>query len=214
MSTLRSLSLSSLLLVPFAGGLAAQQNEPLYDTPRVLFDGTHRFERTLDLNGDGFADAFGWYPVNSYYSQLRLRGYLNDGQGNLEATWSLTIHGDFDFFDSSASACGDFNGDGREDFAFGAADEVFVYRSNPGQQAPTQLLSQETGGLVSGMVAVDVTGDGWLDVVVLRGGFFSEPDQLEVYENLSGAGFAQLTSLPAVADAHDLLALDVAPYLA
>jgi hypothetical protein len=190
------LSFCCLLLTPLVTPPArAQQSAALFDSPLVVVDGTHRFERTLDLNGDGYADAIGWYWKDNYYSEARVRGYLNDQAGRLETLpWTETVYGTFNANSASASTVADFNLDGLDDWALGIGTQLRVFLSN-GAGAPTVSFNVATS-TIRGLAAGDFSGDGLPDLALVQDNWPTD-DLLQLYVNQGAAGgFARGASMP------------------
>jgi FG-GAP-like repeat len=188
-------ALALVALTPFTAALA-QQSAAHFDTPLVVVDGEHRFERTLDLDGDGYADAVGWYWLDNYYSQARVRGYLNDQAGRLVTLpWTATVFGTFAASTPAASAVADFNQDGRDDWALAIASEVRVFLSN-GAAAPTVIAISDSLFQSRGLAAADFNGDGWPDLALVQDGWPGD-DVLQLHVNQGAAGgFVPGASMP------------------
>jgi hypothetical protein len=185
------LSLTSVLALGLSTPLppAPQESATHFDAPLVVVDGKHRFERTLDLDGDGVQDAFGWFVIDNYYSKFVLRGYRNDGTGRLVESWSQTVNQQVTDEEVSMSAVADFDGDGRDDFAFTVGDMVRVYRSNGVLVGPTPLLAEYTGVASKGMTVGDFNDDGAPDVAVFGGDSIVAPRKVRVYWNQQNGTF-------------------------
>ena len=91
---------------------------------------------------------------------------------------------------------------------FSVAFTLFAYRSN-GAAPPTQLLTTGFTARPRDVVIGEFTGDAWPDIALLRdvlGGF----DQVEIWENQGGTGFALAgTLVGATFSASSLLATEV-----
>ena len=130
-----------------------------------------------DVNGDGIADEIYSYP--GYFSKYPGEGYngvfavlLGDGKGNFTESTNLTVSALGG--DNGVLVTGDFNGDGKLDFATlsggdlsdGPQPEIDVFLNTGGGQFQfgyQEFLGDEgpSGGLVRG----DFNGDGKEDLV-------------------------------------------------
>jgi len=130
----------------------------------------------VDVNGDGFADqVFGVSSYNDPYGKLSWAGEfavaLGDGKGHFTMTFNqLALDGD-----ASSLVQGDFNGDGKPDFALltsggldtngeqvGAAITLFLNQGNGAFAAQNPIWLQAKSG--TWMVAGDFNGDGKQDL--------------------------------------------------
>ena len=163
-----------ILLAPVS--FAAQQ-KPLFDAPVVVGGPSTRILKTLDLNGDGWADAAGWWQISaeeSGYADAGLTVWINDKTGKLvKAPWEIgfpfyAIYQSGQLDPGDLFETGDLNGDGKQDFVIGTRFEVRVYLSNGGQ-IPTLFLARGFPR-VEGLALADFDLDGDLDLAVDAGG--------------------------------------------
>ena len=76
----------------------AQNFSPPFEASYVVGDIQTRFEGVLDYTGDGKMDAVSvLFPS---YTSLRVRGYRNDGTGQLVPDWDITYSGADKKFDT------------------------------------------------------------------------------------------------------------------
>jgi hypothetical protein len=127
------------LTIGLAIPLAAQQRPPL-DAPVVVGHSGIRMVKTLDVDGNGWIDAVGWWPMST--SAQRMYAMINDGAGKLVPTFWLDFPTTGEPVVDPHDACdtGDLNQDGRDDFVFSNRSEVRVYLSN-GAAAPTLFVA-------------------------------------------------------------------------
>jgi hypothetical protein len=184
------LLLSLALLPTLAPGATSQESAAVFDAPVIVADHFQRFEELLDLDGDGDQDVFGWWwNASASLEELTMVGWLNDGNGRFVESWTqvLILPGSNDGGPQSA-AVGDVDGDGRDDFALGFDDQVWIYSSN-GATAPTLVDLVTSSEQVEDIALTDVGGDG-LDDLVLRGA------SLRLFVNTSGS-FGETAATPA-----------------
>lgn len=130
---------------------------------------SQQFVKTLDLNGDGWMDAMGWWRNTSSTgssSNTYLYGFINDQTGQLVSTWNLAVwtEGD-DPLPAEASAVADLDGDGRDDFVMISGMEVRVYLARgslPAQKVITHVFAQRPKSLA----LADFDLDGAIDLAV------------------------------------------------
>lgn len=135
---------------------------------------------TLDVNGDGYADALIGAP--SAAAAYTHRG----GVGGLSSTASRTLTGAASF-GSAVGSAGDVDGDGFGDVLVGApsASNVLVFYGSPtglGARTPTSISGPVATFGASVAAAGDVDGDGYGDVIV------GAPGAMRAYVYRGGAG--------------------------
>ncbi len=176
----------------------AQQSAQFLDAPVLAVPSyQERMNALCDIDGDGWIDAVGAFvPTND---TARFSAFRNDATGRLAPLW----HVDFLQYAEPTMpfpvAAGDFDGDGKPDFAVALRDELRIYKGN-GASAPTQKNYFVLG---SGMEAADLQigdydGDGRLDVAVRLYGLFGADPGLTIFNKLSTAtpGSSVHTALP------------------
>lgn len=130
---------------------------------------TNGFPTFMDVNGDGISDAVLILP--GFFDQLGFEGefevWIGDGKGNFKSTFRTPLpHGAY--FDSVATAVGDFNGDGRLDIAIlinepGNRGELMIYL-NTGGGAFRLVEDKIFSAYPTQLVVGDFNGDGRLDL--------------------------------------------------
>ncbi len=158
----------ALLLSPH---LAAQGAAPLFSGSTTFLTAEHQVQAVLDLDHDGDQDLLAWYWITEpgILPQATITGFDVDVEGFLHTSWSmLSPLSDSVNCDYAATAVGDFDGDGFDDFAIGLGRHVFVYLTRAG--SPPLLLDDfvyPTGNVVvEGLDAGDMNGDGLDDLVL------------------------------------------------
>jgi hypothetical protein len=119
-----------------------------------------------DFNGDGKPDVainFAQRPPDTLANAVgSIAIYLGNGDGTLQSP--LTFAVPLGFGQNSWATVGDFNGDGRQDLAFTAANGLNVFLSNgDGTFTPTAVPSSGGDGTI---ITADVNKDGKLDLLV------------------------------------------------
>lgn len=111
---------------------------------------------TADFNGDGHLDLV--------VADLNISVLLGKGDGTFSAPMEFPGNG------ASFVAVGDFNGDGKTDVAaIGSfADTVAIHLGN-GDGTFQTPVSYEVGGGPESLIAIDLNGDGHLDLAVAAG---------------------------------------------
>jgi hypothetical protein len=164
-----------------------------FDAPQVVATSQQQIVATLDLDGDGYEDAMGWWldgPNATNPDNGKMHGWLNDGTGRLALAWDMPFTG--------SSANGpiprevidvlDLDSDGDDDWVMGVGDRVRVYLSNGGQ-LPSMAIDHPVGVTLRGIVLADFDGDGKRELA-----FSSMDGIVMVYEILLGSGTLQWVS--------------------
>ncbi len=144
-----------------------------------------------DFGGDGGPDLVVADAGNFFYnSPSGLSVLRGDGDGTFTGRTFVLAGGPNSAF--SSVAVGDFNGDGRLDFAMADGDAVLVYLGNgDGTFAPP--LSFPTGPDPVAVVAGDFFGDGYTDLAVADAGsaFDDIPSDVTLFRNNGDGTFGQ-----------------------
>jgi len=131
-----------------------------------------------DLNGDGIGDLL--VPVNG-----TVVAYLGNGKGGftLKSTTPTPSGGYL--------AVGDFNHDGKLDFA--TSGNLIALGNGDGTfRNPTDIVSSPPAAGFSGIAAGDINKDGWTDLVLTNSEFFQA--NLTVLLNNEMGGFTQVAA--------------------
>lgn len=173
--------------------LAQAQITLPYDAPQVVADERQQIVATLDLDGDGWQDAMGWWldgPGAQNPDNGNLHGWINDGTGKLVLAWDVPYVGSSDStIPRETIAVHGFDSDVGDDWALVAGDRIRIFLSNGGLP-PTLAIDFDAGSpmraiAVANFDAGDISRE--LAVVHVDG-------TLAVYEVLLGAGTLQLVS--------------------
>jgi hypothetical protein len=138
-----------------------------------------------DLNGDNIPDLL--VSVKGTEAGRTVVAYLGNGDGTFTLTSTIVSPvGPQGIY----LALGDFNHDGKLDFA--TSGNELAYGNGDGTfQAPVDIVANPPGAGFSGIAAGDINNDGWLDLVLTNnyGGFHAF-----VMLNNQHNGFTQLTT--------------------
>ena len=173
----------------------AQEHALPYDAPQVqIAVDSAPFQRLFDFDGDGDPDAVGTKSKGSaqtgYKTDVVVYAWRNDGQGRytevlqeLDAApplmLNLTTVGTTSVLNDMRVTVGDFDGDGKQDFALGGGTELWTYHSN-GDGSFARGVSA-LGGVLKDLQAADFDGDGKSDLLILL------PTSIELRWKVSGA---------------------------
>ena len=166
-------ALALALLVLPASTLRAQESAAAFDSPLVVLDSSQRYERVVEMDGDGYPDAFSWWWKTPFagYGHVVAQGHLNDGTGALVPTWTL----EFDVPEvapnqiANHSCAGDFDGDGLGDLALSFEDELHVLLAR-GASPALHLRLPALGADIEALAALDADVDGDDDIAVAGAG--------------------------------------------
>lgn len=122
----------------------------------ITIDAFSVFE-LADMNGDGLKDLINYDGPNDFS-----RIYLANGQGDFEANASYEFATSFA---GGISVTGDFNGDGKMDFIGTGNNQVFFGDGTGVNFTAGATLPGNSHNSGTNLVAIDVNGDGALDVV-------------------------------------------------
>ena len=123
-----------------------------------------------DVNGDGYADiAIGAPYRSSYYGAVYV--YLGSSTGIPSSASTTITGGAYDYLGMTVTGGGDQNGDGYDDIAASATDEVNVYCGGSGSFSSTACvtLTAPASGVGYGLgsdFAGDLNADGYDDFIV------------------------------------------------
>lgn len=138
-----------------------------------------------DFNGDGLADIV---QIDDNYSYAYLQGY---GDGTFHAALDYyTQISDGSWPESVTVAAGDFNGDGKLDFAVGTCCSkstgiaIFLSRGDGSLQHGVNYASESNGNMLNVAVA-DFNGDGKLDVAAVD----SENSLVQIFNGVGDGTF-------------------------
>lgn len=171
------------------GSSPAQENAIPFDAAQVVWDENTCIRHVVDLDGDGKLDALGWWYVDAQRKQFRVRAYRRSMSG----AWSLmfqqdeTIVNQGQVWPGTPMVVGDFDGDGRTDWAMALGLAIRVYTSSP-TGTPVLLATLSESAMVESLVAADFDGDQDSDLAIVTSG------TVVVWHNQAG-GFVRSTPL-------------------
>ena len=183
-----------LLGVCAVSAARAQNFSPPFEAAWVVADNQTRFEGVLDYDGDGKMDAVSvWFPSNT---SIRVRGYRNDGAGQLVPDWDVTYPGVNPISLAGPKAVlgtGDFNGDGLTDFALTLNDYLGYWISGGAGVVPSVTWLIHEPAFIEEILTDDFDGDGLTDVALLEGPVLGGGNSLRVFKT-QPAGPPAMTS--------------------
>jgi uncharacterized protein YjdB len=146
-----------------------------------------------DFNGDGKPDLLIQVPAYSAYSNLTGALLLGNGDGTFQAgtTWNIGQSLIGGLAAPQTFAVGDFNGDGKLDFASPSDGYATVIYFGNGNGTFTQLQSSVYYVGNSGVVAADFNNDGLPDLATI-----SNTNFVSVLLNIGGGNFEYWENLP------------------
>ena len=158
---------------------------------------TPGMELTGDFDNNGIPDLI-LFGTTTNNAQALYQVLLNDGTGHFNPTGSGVLPPAA--FYLAPAAAGDFDHDGRLDFAYGVSSSfraVSLFLGNGNGTFDAPIEEGTSGGVTYSMSAVDLNGDGQTDLVYL---FIPDSGANQIRELLSasGGGFTdvQIPGLP------------------
>ena len=160
-------ALAALIILSLARTGLAQESDAIFDAALVFADSRQRVERTLDLNGDGFEDAVGWWWQSSSKQWITITGFINQGDGSLQEAWTESWLSNWTSPLTHVTAAGDLDGNSFEDFVIGIGTDVVPYSSNGAAKATEHpAFSLPDKQQVHSLHLADFDGDSDDDLVV------------------------------------------------
>ena len=178
----QALSFTAALVAILAvmGGYAhGQQSSAVLDLPVVVAPQSTDFRALVDLDGDGRKEAVSINFPSA--SAITVAGW-QFGNAAPSVGWQVTYNTIAPGTPLTTSiVAGDFNGDGREDFALSVANYIGWWLSNGSNAVPTVEWVLVRPSAIVSMMAADFNGDGRSELVALNS------TDIEVFECPSGS---------------------------
>jgi hypothetical protein len=141
-----------------------------------------------DFNGDGSNDLI--FLADSIISEGSYQVVLNDRTGHFTAAGTGTLPGG----SASVAVVGDFNHDGKLDFAFGGASngQAFsLFFGNGDGTFSAPVAAGVSGGNTYQAIATDLNNDGYTDLVYMET-FYNAPSQLRVLLSTGNGNYTDI----------------------
>jgi len=199
-------------LTPFvllATASFGQTASDLFTNGTTVLDNTRCIRHLLDIDGDAHGDAIGWWWAPGFNGQMAIvRGYLGNGRGDFDTLWEVTTPNEGGWgINRRASALGDFNGDGQQDFGVLIGSYGHIY-TRSGTSAPDYYASiwWPTDSAIwehrLGMLCTDTNTDTLDDVIT------ATPNGVRLFRNMGPAVDFQLVSYIELDDSESNLLTD------
>ncbi len=175
-----------------ASAAHAQQSDVVFDAGTVVIpDSRERMNALVDLDGDAFPDAVGYYYRLS--TETGVFGFVNDGQGRFSKAWQITVlPGTMASVPPAGFDAADMTGDGKVEIALAVRNRMNLW-TGAGTSAPAPMLQVDflpsTNDCID-LVIGNFDGHQDVDVAVL-----TELD-LRIYNRLFTASPGSFFSLP------------------
>jgi hypothetical protein len=150
-----------------------------------------------DFNGDGYTDLI--LIGGNVNSQLAYEVLLNNGTGQFSSASTVLLPANA----TQTAVVGDFNHDGKLDFAYATSSGQFSFYFGNGDgtfTGPT-VVGVVTGGFPTDPIAVDFNGDGYTDIAYSVVPLNSSSNQIRLLLSASNGSYtdSQIAGLPSPA---------------